>query len=170
MPSRTEKIFIWSLISCKVVILGTIWLSIRNLMRNRQGSSLLACYKPLSISTRKVYCTEISNQRILFSTKMVTLRLLIQVLLEFGTQIILKIPQEHQGTWLQKLCANNLMVLPWTTLPWVSSDTNACLEEDHTQEETEEKSENTFWPNKYKLKELTSQLDGLLRLPILSTD
>lgn len=139
-------------------------------MRNRQDSSLLVCFKPLSISIKKVYCIEISNQRILYSTKMAILRLLIWALLEFGTQIILKIPQEHQDTWLQKLCANNLMVSPWTISPWESSATNACLAEDHTLVETDEKSENTFSPNKYKLKELTSQQDGLSRLPILSID
>jgi len=62
------------------------------------------------------------------------------------------------------------MELQLITLPWVSSGTSACLEEDHIQEETEEKLENTYWQNKYKLREQIFLLDGPLRLPILSID
>jgi len=139
-------------------------------MRNRQDSSLLACFKHLSISIRRVYCIEISNQRILCSIRMDTLRLLIWGLLEFGIQIIQKIHLVHLGIWLQRWCANSLMVLQWITSRWESLAMNACLDEDHTLEETEEKSENTFSLNKYRSKELTFHLVGPSRLLTLSTD
>jgi hypothetical protein len=58
----------------------------------------------------------------------------------------------------------------WIILLWVSLDTNACSEEDHILEEIEEKSENIYWPNKYKLRELIFLRDGLLRQQILSID
>ena len=100
---------------------------------------------------------------------MVTWRSLTWVSLVFGTQITQRTPLELLGIWLLRLCASSPMVLLLTILPWALLAMNACSEGDHTQVETEEKSENIFLLSKFKSRELKFHRVGLLKQLTLLT-
>jgi len=75
---------------------------------------------------------------------------LISVLQGFGGLKMLKIPQERQVIWLQKLCVDKIILLLLIILLLVSWPMNACSVVDLTLENQGRRSETIFSLNRYK--------------------
>lgn len=154
---------------------------IRSLIK-LQSSSWHVCYCVWSICTATLFFTEISNLRILYLTKMVSLfpqdsnfqkvscASLISELPEYGILRTRKTRQAPLATWLQKSCVARTMESLLTTSLWVLSPMSACSVKDHTRAETGKKSETISFLNKCKSKRTRFLLVGLSRLLTSSTN
>ena len=141
---RTVKTCFWLSTWWLGVTSGTTWPNTKSSAKNSRGSSLPACWEHLNTYIKRVSFTETSNLKTWFSTPMDILKSQIWVLPECGTLTTPRILQVPLAIWPPRLCVSSLMEWLWTTSLWVSSATSACLADDRTLEEIEEKSGNTF--------------------------
>jgi len=81
---------------------------------------------------------------------------------------MLKILLELQDIWHQKLCVDKIILHQSIILLLVLWHMNACMVNVHIKENQEKKLEIIFCRNKFKLKKVKFQEDGLLKQQISS--
>jgi len=79
---------------------------------------------------------------------------------------MLKIHLEHQDIWHQKLCVDKIIPHQLIILLLVLWHMNVCMVNDHIKENPEKKLEIIFCRNKFKLKKVKFQEDGLSKQQI----